>query len=98
MPADEIEQPFDSIESAHEFLTVLAATALDVMGDLSRDRERALREGELRRAQAIDLAMFKLKSLNCYVYKSRRALNDLRMIRRLILNERLTPESVIATM
>ena len=98
MPADEIEQPFDSIESAHEFLTVLGATALDVMGDLRRDRERAMREGELRRAQAIDLAMFKLKSLNCYVYKSRRALNDLRMIRRLILNERLTPESVIATM
>ena len=54
--------------------------------------------GEERRAQAIDLAIFKLKMLGCYVYKSRRTLNDLRILRRLILNERLSVESVIATM
>jgi hypothetical protein len=98
MPADEIEQPFDSIESAHEFMNVLAATALDAISDLRRDRDQALRDGQERRAQAIDLAIFKLKILGCHVYKGRRALNDLRILRRLILNERLTPESVIATM
>ncbi len=98
MLADPIEGPFDSIESAHDFMSVLAATALDTIKELSRDRERALRQGELRRAQAIELAIFKLKTLNCSIYKGRRALNDLRILRRLILNERLTPESVIATM
>jgi hypothetical protein len=96
--SDQIEQPFDSIESAHEFMNVLAFTALDVIKDLSRDREQALRDGDQRRAQAIDLAIFKLKTLGCYVHKSRRTLNDLRIIRRLILNERLTVQAAIATM
>ncbi|HYW41551.1 MAG TPA: hypothetical protein VE959_01760 [Bryobacteraceae bacterium] len=98
MLAQNIEQPFDSIEGAQEYMNILATTLLDVMNDLKRDHDVALRDGELRRAQAIDLAMFKLKTLVCYVYKSRRTLNDLRILRRLILNERLSVESVIATM
>jgi hypothetical protein len=98
MNVDDIEGPFDSIESAHEYMDILAGTALETMTDLVRDRDRALREGQLRRAQAIDLAIFKLKTLGCYVHKSRRTLNDLRILRRLILNERLSVESVIATM
>jgi len=98
MFADAIEQPFDSIESAHEYMNILADTTLEVMGDLKRDRDRAMRDGEVRRAQAIDLAIFKLKMLGCHIHKSRRMLNDLRILRRLILNERLSAESVIATM
>ena len=96
--SDQIEQPFDSIESAHEFMNVLAVTALDVMKDLSRDRELAFRAGDQRRAQAIDLAIYKLKMLGCYVHKSKRTLNDLRTIRRLILNERMTAQSAMAGM
>jgi hypothetical protein len=99
MSPDQIEGPFDTIESAHEFMTVLAATAVDAISELGRDRARALKEGDLRRAQAIDLALYKLKTLNCCVFKGRRALNDLRTLRRLILNERMTTrESVIAAM
>jgi hypothetical protein len=98
MTAAEIEQPFESIESAHDYMNILAATALEAIGELNRDREIALRDGELRRAQAIDLAIFKLKMLGCHLYKSRRMLNDLRILRRLILNERLSVENVIATM
>ena len=96
MSPQAIDQPFDSIESAQEFLDVLAATVLDVMKEVNSAHADALREGATRRAQALDLAKFKLKTLGCYVYKSRRALNDLRMLRRLITNERLTVESVIA--
>jgi hypothetical protein len=96
MSVEEIEGPFDSIEGAQEYMNILASTALDVMNDLKRDREQALRDGEQRRAQAIDLAMYKLKMLGCYVYKSRRTLNDLRILRRLILNERLSVDHVIA--
>ena len=98
MFAEEIEQPFESIESAHGYMDILAATTMEVLSELKRDRDIALRDGEQRRAQAIDLAIFKLKTLNCYVYKSRRMLNDLRILRRLILNERLSVENVIATM
>ncbi len=96
MSASDIPGPFDSIESAHEYMDILAATALDVMGELKRDREAALLSGADRRAQAIDLAIFKLKLLNGYVYKSRRTLNDLRILRRLILNERLSVDSLMA--
>jgi hypothetical protein len=96
MSAQAIEQPFDSIEGAHEYMNILAATALEVMSELKRDREIALRAGDTRRADAIDLALFKLKSLNGYVFKSRRMLNDLRTLRRLILNERAYGEGINA--
>ena len=94
MFAEELERPFDSIESAHDYMDILAATTLEVLSELKRDRDIALRDGEQRRAQAIDLAIFKLKTLGCYVYKSRRMLNDLRILRRLILNERTSAKSI----
>lgn len=98
MSASDAIGPFDSIESAQDYMNILATTALEALGDLKRDHEAALRDGDERRAQAIALAIFKLKQLNCYVYKSRRMLNDLRILRRLILNERLSVENIIATM
>ena len=98
MSAEEIERPFDSIESAQEYMNILASTVLEAMGELKRDHDVALCEGEARRAQAIDLAVFKLKMLGCYVHKSRRMLNDLRILRRLILNERETVQSLMAAM
>ena len=90
--------PFDSIESAQDFLNVLAETVLDEIKDLNRDYQIALRDDAPRRAQALALALFKLKTLSCYVHKSRRALNDLRMLRRLILDERATVERTLATL
>jgi len=95
--SDGIEQPFDSIESALDYMNVLAETILDVMKDLHRDHQIAVKDGQTRRARAIELALFKVKTLNCYVHKSRRTLNDLRTIRRLILNERMSPEAVLAS-
>ncbi len=98
MSPNEIDQPFDTIESAQDFMGVLAETVLDAMKELNGEQQRALREGEERRLRAVELAVFKLKMLSCYVHKSRRALNDLRMLRRLILNERETADRLIATM
>jgi hypothetical protein len=93
-----IEGPFDSIESAQDFMTVLAETILDAMKDLNHQQRLAVREGQERRARALELALYKAKMLSCHVHKSRRTLNDLRMLKRLILNERLTVESLIGTM
>jgi hypothetical protein len=98
MFVDQVDQPFDSIESAHDFMNVLAEALLDAMKDLNRDRQLAVQDGLDRRSQAIELAQYKLKLLNCHVHKSRRILNDLRLIRRLMYDERLTPERVFATM
>jgi len=97
MPTD-ATAPFDSIESAQEYMNILADIVLEVMKDVSRDRKIALADNQQRRAQALELAVFKLKMLGCHIHKSRRMLNDLRILRRLIMNERSTVESVIATL
>ena len=96
MSEEDIERPFESIESAHEYMTLLATTALETITELKRDRDLALAEGADRRAQAIEIAILKLKQFGCHVHKSRRMLNDLRILRRLILNERLSVESASA--
>ncbi len=96
MLTNDLEQCFDSIESVQDFMKILADTVLDCMKELSNDREIAIQDGEERRAQAIKLAQYKLKMLGCYVHKSRLALNDLRTIRRLILNERQVVEKAMA--
>jgi hypothetical protein len=98
MSTDTIEGPFDSIESAQDFMNVLAETILDAMKDLHYQRQIAVNDGQERRARALELAIYKAKVLGCYVHKSRRTLNDLRMLRRLVQNERLTVEHLIATM
>jgi len=79
-------------------MNVLAETILDAMKDLHYQRQMAMNDGEERRARALELAIYKAKTLGCYVHKSRRTLNDLRMLRRLVQNERLTVEHLIATM
>jgi hypothetical protein len=58
----------------------------------------AVRNSEKRRTEAIDIAQYKLKMLCCHLHKSRRILNDLRTLRRLILNERSAamPERQVA--
>lgn len=98
MQVDELEHPFDSIESAREFMDVLADTVLDAVRELNQQHHEALEIGLDRRAQAINLALLKLKFLNCHVFKCRRMLNDLRILRRLILDERETVERVMAAM
>jgi len=86
---------FDSIESAQDFMKILADEVLDSMKELSGDRHSAIEDDETRRAQAIGLAIYKLKILNCHILKSRIILNDLRTLRRLILNERLPAAKVM---
>ena len=97
MPSHEMEVEFDTIESAHDFMDVLATTILEAVVDLTHDRKIAVADGDKRRVDAIDLALFKLKTLTCHIHKSRRILNDLRSIRRLLLAERETPFAQAAT-
>jgi hypothetical protein len=96
MSPNETVRCFDSIESAQDFMKILAETILDSMKDLNDDQHAAVQDGEPRRAQAIELAVFKLKTLNCHIHKSRIILNDLRTVRRLILNERQPRERAMA--
>ncbi len=88
MAEDNVTEPFDSIESAQDFVTLLASTVTDSIRDLDEDRKAALDDGDDRRVQAIDVALYKLRLLDGHVRKSARILNDLRSLRRLLLKER----------
>ncbi len=96
MSEPQISQSFDSIESVQDFMTVLAATLLEVMKELNSARQEALDGNQERRARALEIALFKVRTLSCYVHKSRRALNDLRTLRRLVTDERMTAERAMA--
>ena len=93
MMNDELNKPFESIESAHEFVALLEESireaADDVRGHL-RDAEAARDERQVR---ALNLALYKLTQLATQMHKSRRALNDLRSIRRLLFTERELDDS-----
>src|SRR5262249_45084331 len=97
MSAADMEQPFDSIESAQDFMDILAEMALEAVKELKEQHCEAMQAGQDRRAQAISLALLRLKNLNCHIFKCRRALNDLRLIRRLIVDERATVTRLAAS-
>jgi hypothetical protein len=86
--SDQSETPFDSIEGSHEYIALLAEALDEARRDVEEDIARADREGAERRKQALLLVSFNLAKLNLHVTSSRRILNDLRTLRRLLLAER----------
>ena len=86
--ASEPKHPFDSIESAHEFVALLQTSMDEAVRDLQGLLEAASTEQDERRAQALSLALYKINQLSVHMHKSRRILNDLRTIRILLFQER----------
>ncbi len=86
--ASEPENPFHSIESAHEFMTLLVATIKEAKQELEADIEREDKLNPSRRLDALRVALYNLKKLELDINRSRRLLNDLRTLRRLLLDER----------
>jgi hypothetical protein len=80
--------PFDSIESAQEFMQLLAESVEEAARDTEQDMASAASERQL---DALRLVAYKLHQLREDVRSSSRLLNDLRSLRRLLLNERLAP-------
>jgi len=85
--ADQLSRPFESIESAQEFMELLDETIDEARQELERDLARAKTERQPRQVEALDLAIYKLTQLSTHTKKSRRILNDLRTIRRLLISE-----------
>jgi hypothetical protein len=85
-------RPFDSIESAYEFVVLLESSVADAIRDVSDHAKSAATNQDGRREQALNLALYKMGQLGSHIHKSRRILNDLRTIRRLLFHER-SPES-----
>ena len=88
--SDHTGQPFESIESAREFMALLAASITEATTEVGQDRDQAVSEHNERRVEALDLALYKLKCLDANVHKTQRLLNDLRTLRRLLFSERST--------
>jgi hypothetical protein len=81
------ETPFDSIESSHEYVVMLAEAIAEAMADV--DLALAESDDVNRRKEALQLVSFNLSKLSSHINSSRRILNDLRTLRRLLLEERI---------
>jgi hypothetical protein len=78
------DHPFSTIESAQEFLVLLAG-AIDEALEAARAEHRACGADHLeRRAEAWQLVAYTLTRLSSHVTSSRRLMNDLRTMRNLL--------------
>ena len=82
------ETPFDSIESAHEYLGLLVKAVEEAKQNAEADLTAA-GATTARHLDAIRLAVYKLEKLEQHIKAGRRLLNDLRTLRRLLLEERV---------
>ena len=82
------ETPFDSVESAYEFMSLLREALDEAYAEIQTDTEDAQSTGVERRVQALRLVDHKLNQLRRHVLASLLLLNDLRTLRRLLLRER----------
>jgi len=81
------ETPFDSLESAHEYVGLLMETIADARKELAADVAAAEKRPD-RRLEALRIVQYKLEKLESHFQASSRLLNDLRTLRRLLLEER----------
>ena len=81
-----VDNPFESIESAQQYIGLLIEQVVEVEKSVADDVAAAASDS--RRLEALQLANFKLSQLRIQLTSSRRTLNDLRVLRRLLLGER----------
>jgi len=81
------ETPFDNVETAHEYVSLLLEAVRQAREEVGQDVEQAQGDGTKRQAQALRLVAWKLERLETHLASSRQLLNDLRRLRRLLLGE-----------
>lgn len=87
----EAETPFDNIEGSREYVAMLAEALDEARREVEAEVAAAERDGADRRKQALLLVSYNLAKLHLHITTSRRILNDLRSLRRLLLAERGLP-------
>jgi len=80
--------PFDTIESAQDYIDLLLEAIEDTRRDVGAEIRLSGGPGDERRVQALQLVGLNLNKLSSHVTKCRRILNDLRTLRRLLLDKR----------
>ena len=89
------ELAFDSIESAHEFVALVSKVALETKRDIDADIQREMSPTASRRVEALQIVAHKLGTLGLHLTQTRRILNDLRSLHRLLFGERRTGIAVV---
>ncbi len=89
--SNQAETPFDSIDGSHEYVAMLAESLDEARREVEEEIAAAERDGAERRKQALLLVSYNLAKLNLHITSSRRILNDLRTLRRLLLSVRGLP-------
>jgi hypothetical protein len=87
-----IGSPLDSIESAHDFVTLLAEAVIETKRELQTDALRESSSNFPRHLDALRMALYGLEKLEFHMNRSHRILNDLRTLRPLLFEER-TPSA-----
>jgi hypothetical protein len=82
------QTPFDSVENAHQYLRLLLEAIAESKSDIATDLDAVAQGKSDRRIQALQVVQFKLDKLEQHLKASSRLLNDLRTLRRLLLEER----------
>lgn len=90
------ETPFDSIEGSYQYVDMLAEAIDEARQEVDAEIELADSDSAERRKQALLLVSYNLAKLETHMTTSRRILNDLRTLRRLLLEERQTGRKVRA--
>jgi hypothetical protein len=87
------DSPFDTLESAHGFVSLLREAVDEAYGTILDETAQAEKDGAERRVDALRLVDHKLNSLRTHVLASIILLNDLRSLRRLLMGERKRPSA-----
>lgn len=83
-----MQTPFDSVENAQQYVRLLLDAIVESKSDIQDDLAAATQAKSERRIQALRLVQFKLDKLEQHLHSSGLLLNDLRTLRRLLLDER----------
>jgi hypothetical protein len=86
-----LQTPFDSVENAHQYVRLLVEAIAEAKSEIEADIGAAAAARSERRVEALRLVQFKLDKLEQHLQSSSRLLNDLRTLRRLLLDERPEP-------
>lgn len=80
--------PFDSIENAQQYVKLFAEAVAEAKRDIDEQMIVATDQMSHRRVQALRMVQLNLEKLQRHFSASSRILNDLRTLRRLLLEER----------
>jgi hypothetical protein len=90
---DGFQSPFDNIENAQDYLVLLSEAVEEARQNVAADLTSDANVKSPRRLEAVRLALYKLEKLEQHIKSSRRLLNDLRTLRRLLFEERTEAET-----